>query len=53
MAVLDFIETESESRCSTQLMRLQGQECKMKENLYRNLQNSAATSARWNVCCTF
>ena len=36
MAVLDFIETEmSESRCSTQLMRLQGQECRMKENLYR------------------
>ncbi len=36
MAVLDFIETEmSESRCSTQLMRLQGQKCRMKENLYR------------------
>ena len=36
MAVLDFIETEmSESRCSTQLMRLQGQECRMKGNLYR------------------
>ena len=36
MAVLDFIATEmSESRCSTQLMRLQGQECRMKENLYR------------------
>ncbi len=35
MAVLDFIETEmSESRCSTQLMRLQGQKSKM-ENLYR------------------
>ena len=36
MAVLDFIETEmSSSRCSTQLMRLQGQECQMKEHLYR------------------
>ena len=36
MAVLDFIETEmSESRCSAQLMRLQGQESKMQEHLYR------------------